>query len=69
MDNTQVLLARRPNGAPIAEDFEVRTQPVVPIASGEALIENHYVSLDAGFRNWMDEDAGDDVLPLSLIHI
>ena len=63
MDNTQVLLARRPNGAPIAEDFEVRTQPVAPIASGEALIENHYVSLDAGFRNWMDEDAGDDVLP------
>ena len=63
MDNTQVLLARRSNGAPIAEDFEVRTQPVAPIASGEALIENHYVSLDAGFRNWMDEDAGDDVLP------
>ena len=63
MDNTQVLLARRPNGAPTAEDFEVRTQPVAPIASGEALIENHYVSLDAGFRNWMDEDAGDDVLP------
>ena len=67
MDNTQVLLARRPNGAPIAEDFEVRTQPVAPIASGEALIENHYVSLDAGFRNWMDEDAGDDVLPAMAI--
>ena len=67
MDNTQVLLARRPNGAPIAEDFEVRTQPVVPLASGEALIENHYVSLDAGFRNWMDEDAGDDVLPAMAI--
>ena len=67
MDNTQVLLARRPNGAPISEDFEVRTQPVAPIASGEALIENHYVSLDAGFRNWMDEDAGDDVLPAMAI--
>jgi len=67
MDNTQVLLARRPNGAPTAEDFEVRTQPVAPIASGEALIENHYVSLDAGFRNWMDEDAGDDVLPAMAI--
>ena len=67
MDNTQVLLARRPNGAPIAEDFEVRTQPVAPIASGEALIENRYVSLDAGFRNWMDEDAGDDVLPAMAI--
>lgn len=63
MENTQVLLARRPSGAPVAEDFEVRKTTVAQIASGEALIENHYVSLDAGFRNWMDEDSGDDVLP------
>jgi len=63
MDNTQVLLKRRPSGAPVAEDFEVVTTAVPAIQSGEALIENHYVSLDAGFRNWMDEDAGDDVLP------
>lgn len=63
MENTQVLLTRRPSGAPVAEDFEVRKIPVAQIASGEALIENHYVSLDAGFRNWMDEDSGDDVLP------
>ena len=63
MENTQVLLTRRPSGAPVAEDFEVRKTPVAQIASGEALIENHYVSLDAGFRNWMDEDSGDDVLP------
>ena len=63
MENTQVLLTRRPSGAPVAEDFEVRKTQVAQIASGEALIENHYVSLDAGFRNWMDEDSGDDVLP------
>ena len=63
MENTQVLLTRRPSGAPVAEDFQVRKTPVAQIASGEALIENHYVSLDAGFRNWMDEDSGDDVLP------
>lgn len=63
MENTQVLLTRRPSGAPVAEDFEVRKTLVAQIASGEALIENHYVSLDAGFRNWMDEDSGDDVLP------
>ena len=63
MENTQVLLTRRPSGAPVAEDFEVRKTLVAQIASGEALVENHYVSLDAGFRNWMDEDSGDDVLP------
>lgn len=63
MENTQVLLKRRPQGAPVAEDFEVVHAPVPTVQPGEALIENHYISLDAGFRNWMDEDAGDEVLP------
>lgn len=61
--NTSVLLARRPDGKPVPEDFSLRTDEIPVIASGQALIKNHYVSLDAGFRNWMDEDAGDNVLP------
>ncbi|MDH3643995.1 MAG: NADP-dependent oxidoreductase, partial [Gammaproteobacteria bacterium] len=32
-------------------------------STGEFLLRNAYVSLDAGFRNWMDEDSGDEVLP------
>ena len=63
MKNTQVVLARRPNGTPVAEDFSIRETPVTQPDSGQALIENIYISLDAGFRNWMDEDAGDEVLP------
>ena len=31
-------------------------------------MRNAYVSLDAGFRNWMDESAGDDVLPAMPLH-
>ncbi|HIG61363.1 MAG TPA: NADP-dependent oxidoreductase [Gammaproteobacteria bacterium] len=63
MKNIQVVLARRPNGTPVAEDFSIRETPVIQPDNGQALIENIYISLDAGFRNWMDEDAGDEVLP------
>lgn len=63
MTNTQVLLARRPRGRPVPEDFEVVQTPIPEPGDGEALMQNLYVSLDAGFRNWMDEGAGDEVLP------
>lgn len=63
MKNSQVTLAKRPNGKPITSDFEVVTSEVQALGEGEALIKNLYVSLDAGFRNWMDEGSGDNVLP------
>lgn len=58
-----MLLARRPAGKPVPEDFEVARRPVRELCVGEFLVENLYLSLDAGFRNWMDEDSGDEVLP------
>ena len=61
--NKQVVLAHRPAGKPKAGDFEVIESEVPDIGAGEALVRNLYISLDAGFRNWMDEDSGDDVLP------
>ena len=63
MNNTQVLLKRRPMGAPVAEDFEAVTTTITGPQDGEALIKNEYISMDAGFRNWMDEGAGDAVMP------
>ena len=63
MNNTQVLLKQRPQGAPVADDFEAVTTTLIRPQEGEALIKNEYISMDAGFRNWMDEDAGDAVLP------
>ncbi len=63
MKNTQVLLARRPAGVPRENDFRVVEDDVRALASGEFLVENLYLSLDAGFRNWMNEESGDDVLP------
>ncbi len=63
MNNVQVTLARRPDGKPVAEDFAVVESELPALAEGQALVQNLYVSLDAGFRNWMDEDSGDNVLP------
>ncbi len=63
MSNTQVVLARRPKGRPVPEDFEVVQTEIPEPGEGEALMQNLFVSLDAGFRNWMDEGAGDEVLP------
>ncbi len=62
-NNTSVLLARRPDGNPRPEDFKLGQTPIPQPGPGQALLKNHYVSLDAGFRNWMNEGAGDAVLP------
>lgn len=63
MKNTQVVLARRPQGLPQPADFAVREAIVPEIRNGECLVENLYLSLDAGFLNWMGEDSGDEILP------
>lgn len=63
MKNVQVNLAKRPNGKPQASDFEVVESATPTLAEGEALVKNLYISMDAGFRNWMDEGSGDEVLP------
>ena len=58
-----VVLARRPNGAPAPEDFAVVTNAMRPAKDGEVVLQNLYVSLDAGFRHWMDEGSTDHILP------
>ena len=58
-----VVLARRPEGNPRETDFKVVETPLPPVTEGTFLTKNHFISLDAGFRNWMNEDSGDEVLP------
>ena len=58
-----VLLARRPAGNPVEADFAVMSESLPEIPEGCFLTRNDYVSLDAGFRNWMNEDSGDEILP------
>ena len=61
--NTQITLARRPAGAVSAADFGCRTESLAPIGEGEFRLRNHYLSLDAGFRQWMNAGAGDNYMP------
>lgn len=63
MKNTQVILSRRPTGSPQAGDFSVVETETAVLGEGEALVKNLYISMDAGFRNWMDEGSGNEVLP------
>ena len=63
MKNTQVVLARRPVGLPQNDDFRVQQSEIRELRKGEFLVGNLYLSLDAGFRNWMGEGSGDEILP------
>ncbi len=65
--NHQVVLARRPVGAPRVDDFTVIESHLPALNAGEVLIENLFISLDAGFRKWMDEGSGDHILPAMAI--
>lgn len=61
--NRHIVLARRPDGYPRNDDFKLTESALRPLRTGEFLAKNYYVSLDAGFRNWMNESSGDNVLP------
>ena len=54
--NRQVLLARRPNGAPVAEDFELAQTDLPEPASGEMLLRTVYLSLDPYMRGRMNAE-------------
>ncbi len=60
--NRRVLLARYPSGLPVEADFVLDEVPIPEPRAGEFLIRNLYFSLDAGFRQWMREGAGDNYL-------
>ena len=63
MKNRSIILAKRPIGNPKPDDFALHEGELPDIQDNEILVKNFAISLDAGFRNWMDEDAGDEVLP------
>ncbi len=60
--NKQVLLRAHPVGAPRESDFECVEAEVPTLEDGQFLLRNRYISLDAGFRQWMNEGAGDGYL-------
>ena len=53
--NLQVLLRRRPVGAPVPEDFEIVETPVPTPGPGEVLVRARFLSLDPSMRGRMSE--------------
>lgn len=60
--NTRVLLARRPAEHLVKADFKIDRQPLGQPAEGQFLIKNSYLSMDAGFRQWMNAGSDDNYL-------
>jgi hypothetical protein len=53
MQNTQILLARRPTGEPTPEDFKLVQSAVPAPGPGQVLVRAHYLSLDPYMRGRM----------------
>ena len=53
--NPQILLARRPQGAPVAEDFRLVDAAIPEPAEGEVLVRHRFLSLDPYQRGRMDD--------------
>lgn len=51
----RIVLARRPAGLPVAEDFQLQRLPIPEPGEGEVLLRNQFLSLDPYMRNLMDE--------------
>lgn len=63
--NVQVLLGRRPKGAPTEADFRIVESPVPAPAPGTVLVRNLYLSLDPYMRGRMN-DAKSYIPPIKL---
>jgi len=60
--NRQIILAARPQGPVKLSDFASREAEIPALEPGQYLIKNRYLSMDAGFRKWMNEGADDNYL-------
>ncbi|MEC5398937.1 NADP-dependent oxidoreductase [Uliginosibacterium sp. H1] len=53
--NRRILLAARPQGRPVPQDFRLDQQPVPTPQDGQVLLRTEYLSLDPYMRNLMEE--------------
>jgi NADPH-dependent curcumin reductase CurA len=53
--NRRIVLARRPQGLPVPEDFRIETRPAPSAGAGQVLLRTRLLSLDPYMRGRMDE--------------
>jgi NADPH-dependent curcumin reductase CurA len=55
MNSREIRLRSRPSGWPTADNFEFAEVEVPPLAEGEVLVRNHYLSVDPYMRGRMND--------------
>jgi NADPH-dependent curcumin reductase CurA len=55
MTNKQYILSKRPVGMPDTNTWTLEHTPVPELEDGQALIKQHYISLDPAMRGWMND--------------
>lgn len=55
MTNKQLILVKRPIGLPSSDTWQLESHPIPELAQGQALIQQHYISLDPAMRGWLNE--------------
>lgn len=63
--NKQIRLAKRPDGLPKKDTWNLIESEIPTISDGEVLIKQHYISLDPAMRGWMN-DAKSYIPPVQL---
>ncbi|WP_083301785.1 NADP-dependent oxidoreductase [Kozakia baliensis] len=53
--NRRIVLASRPQGAPVPENFRLETQPIAQPAAGQVLLRTLWLSLDPYMRGRMSD--------------
>ncbi|MCA3212483.1 MAG: NADP-dependent oxidoreductase [Burkholderiales bacterium] len=53
--NTRIVLASRPTGWVVPENFRLETVETPPLTDGQVLVRNHWLSLDPYMRGRMNE--------------
>lgn len=53
--SNQIVLARRPRGTVVHDDFAVREATIAPLADGDVLLETLAISIDPAIRGWLDD--------------
>ncbi|MCB0502043.1 MAG: NADP-dependent oxidoreductase [Bacteroidetes bacterium] len=53
--NKQIRLAKRPEGLPKKDTWNLVEEEIPTIEDGEVLIKQHYISLDPAMRGWMND--------------
>jgi len=54
--NTRIVLASRPKGSPVPENFRIEKEPVTKLKRGQVLIKVIYLSLDPYMRGRMSKE-------------